>query len=258
MHPAIRSRDPRARRLSVALALLVLVLLSPLRGEEWTPTRSFRVFSKASNRGLPQSSVAALAQAGDGTLWMADTPGLLWSLGKDGRWQRHPEVTAEVQDISAARDGALWLATESGALRLAGGRVAAVGGAPLPSRAAVVLAASDGRVWVATQGCTVHWTRGGADGWHQVDFAPWPRGAFRALAEDRRGRIWASSSGGRVAFGTAQGPWTVWTSANGPFAGGVISVLADREGSVWFGLNALGLAQWVGEEWSHRTGVDPG
>ncbi|HEY6214215.1 MAG TPA: two-component regulator propeller domain-containing protein, partial [Vicinamibacterales bacterium] len=198
---------------------------------------------------------AAIAESRDGVLWMADTAGALRMLGRDGKWIEHPEVKANVVDISAAPDGTMWAATPTGALHIAGNRVDAVDG--LPTAPNALLVAHDGRVWAATQGCTVHWTRGGGDTWHQVAFAPWPRGAFRCLAEDRRGRIWAGSYGGHIAFGTADGPWTVWDETNGPFAGGVMSIMCDRDGSVWFGINAVGMIQWIGEGWSHRLTVDP-
>ena len=314
---------------------MLVVCAASVAAEEWTPARTFRTFSKASWRGLPQSSAAALAQssdgmlwigtldgvasfdgktitpvpavegaplrgvitaivprakggiwvasqagvhrfdgrtwnlitadrgaasiaeARDGTLWMADNDGSLWTLTQRDAWKRRSDIAAKVVAVSAARDGAMWVATETTAARILGNRITVVEGAPLPSRPGAILAASDGTVWVATQSCTVHSTRGGADGWHQAVFEPFPRGAFRTLAEDRRGRIWAGSVGGRVAFGTASSPWTVWGSVEGPFEPGVMAILGDREGNVWFGLNGLGPAQWVGEAWSHRTMPDP-
>jgi signal transduction histidine kinase/CheY-like chemotaxis protein/ligand-binding sensor domain-containing protein len=317
------------------LAMLVVCAASAA-AEEWTPARTFRTFSKASWRGLPQSSAAALAQSSDGmlwigtldgvasfdgktitpvpavegapvrgviaaiiprakggvwvasqsgvhrfdgrtwklitadrgaaalaeshdgTLWMADSDGVLWTLTPRDTWKRRLEmVNSKVVAVSAARDGAVWAATENGAARIGNGRARFVEGAPLPSRPGAILAASDGRVWIATQSCTVHWTRGAEDGWHQAEFTPWPRGSFRTLAEDRRGLIWAGSVVWRVAFGNASTPWTVWDSVNGPFEPGVMAILGDREGNVWFGLNGLGPAQWVGEPWSHRTNADP-
>ena len=315
--------------MSLRKSLLVVILLAalPAFADEWAPTRAFRTFSKASWRGLPQSSVVALAQSADGTLWIgtldgvatfdgrtiapvADVPGSplrglitsiaprakggvyvasqagvhifdgnSWRLiatkrgvasvaeGKDGSlwyvdgggtlWHDAQTAASGVVAVTAAPDGSVWAATDSGAERIAGNRVEPVAGPPLPGRPAAILAASDGRIWVATQACTVHWTRSGADGWHQASFAPWPRGALRALSEDRRGRIWTVSSGGHVAFGNATTPWTVWGPENGPFEAGVMTVLGDREGSVWFGLNAIGLLQWIGESWSHRPSVDP-
>jgi len=314
------------------LALAILLSTSLLFGEEWTPTRSFRTFSKSSWRGLPQSSVMALAQSNDGVLWigtldgvasfdgksitpvpsvagapvrgiittiiprkaggvyvasqagvhifdgtswrlaatkrgaaslaesrdgvlwLVDGGGTLWTLDAKDAWHQRNEVASGVA-LTASNDGAIWVATQNGATRIANGRVENVDG--LASRPGAILAASDGRIWIATQSCTVHWTNGIGDSWHQVAFAPWSRGAFRCLAEDRRGRIWAGSAGGHVAFGTATTPWTVWGVANGPFEAGVMSVLGDREGNVWYGLNAVGLVQWIGEAWSHRPMADP-
>jgi signal transduction histidine kinase/CheY-like chemotaxis protein/ligand-binding sensor domain-containing protein len=325
----------RNSRCALVCAVALLSVAAFANTSEWTPVRSFRTFSKANWRGLPQSSVMALAQdadgvlwigtldgvasfdgrtitpvpdvpaaplrgiiagivarkkggvyvgssagvhifdgrawrlvpthrgvvalaeARDGTLWMAETDGALSTLTSQDTWQRHTELTEPAVALAAAPDGAVWAATNAGAVRLIAGRSEAVNGPPLPGRPGALIVAHDGRAWTATGAGTVHWTSGGADGWHQAVFAPWPRNAFRCLAEDRRGRIWAGSYGGGVAFGNAAMPWTVWNAVNGPFEAGVMSVLADREGSVWFGLNAVGLAQWVGEEWSHRTRIDP-
>ncbi len=320
------------RKLLIAVAMLFALRL--VAAEEWTPTRAFRIFSKTTDRGLPQSSIVALAQdndglmwigtldgaatfdgrtisplpqvagapvrgmipaivakknggvaiaspAGvhlfdgktwrlaashkppnalaettDGTLWMSDNEGALWALRAHDAWERHREA-GHALAIAAASDGSLWIATDDSAERLHDGKTEPVAGAPVNGRPGAMLVAHDGRVWVATMSGTVYWTRG-ADGWHQAQFTPWPRSAFHAIAEDRRGRIWVGAYGGGVAFGNADTQWTVWTwPATGPFMAGVMSILGDREGSVWFGENAIGLIQWLGEEWSHRAVVDP-
>ncbi|HEX3580797.1 MAG TPA: response regulator [Thermoanaerobaculia bacterium] len=321
-----------SRKLLLAFAMLFALRL--VAAEEWTPTRAFRIFSKTTDRGLPQSSIVALAQdndalmwigtldgaatfdgrtispmpqvagapvrgmipaivamknggvaiaspAGvhlfdgtswrvvashkppnalaqttDGTLWMSDNDGVLWALRAHDAWESHREA-GHTLALAGAADGSLWIATETGAARLHDGKVEPVPGAPLNGRPGAMLVAHDGRVWIATLNGTVYSTRG-ADGWHQAQFTPWPRSAFHAIAEDRRGRIWVGAYGGGVAFGNADSQWTVWTwPATGPFMAGVMSILGDREGSVWFGENAIGLIQWVGEEWSHRAVVDP-
>jgi len=320
---------------TLVFAALALCALPLLAGDDWCPTRSIRMFGKANWRGLPQSSVVAMAQdvdgvlwigtldgaatfdgrditpvadvpgaplrgvigtiiprknggvyiaspAGvhifdntswhlvpsrkgavslaettDGTLWMNDLDGALWSLRAGDVWQPHKELGAtQALLLAASPDGALWIATENNAIRLRNGRVDNVTGAPLPGRPSTMIVAHDGRVWVATLAGTVNWTSG-SDGWHQAAFKPWPRGAFRSMAEDRKGRIWAGAYGGHLAFGNAELPWTVWDNRAGPFIAGVMSILGDREGSVWFGLNAIGMGQWVGEPWSHRTTIDP-
>jgi signal transduction histidine kinase/CheY-like chemotaxis protein/ligand-binding sensor domain-containing protein len=323
---------PMSRKVLFAFAMLLALRLHA--AEEWTPTRAFRIFSKTTDRGLPQSSIVALAQdadglmwigtldgaatfdgrtitpvpqvagaparglipaivtrknggvaiaspagvhlfdgkswrlvashkppnalaeTSDGTLWMADNEGALWALRAHDTWERNRDA-GHALALTAAADGSLWVATETGAEHMRGGKIEPVPGAPVTGRPGAILVAHDGRAWIATMSGTVYWTRG-ADGWHQAQFTPWPRSAFHAIAEDRRGRIWVGAYGGGVAFGNADMPWTVWSSpANGPFAAGVMSLLGDREGSVWFGENAVGLIQWLGEEWSHRAVLDP-
>src|SRR2546430_5535705 len=63
-------------------ALALLLSASVLVADEWTPTRAFRTFSKSSWRGLPQSSVMALAQSSDGVLWIGTLDGVATFDGK--------------------------------------------------------------------------------------------------------------------------------------------------------------------------------
>src|SRR5258708_18130197 len=67
-----------SRRGVVRLAwMFVLALTASLAAaDEWAPTRAFRTFGKSSWRGLPQSSVIALAQSSDGVLWMGTLDGI--------------------------------------------------------------------------------------------------------------------------------------------------------------------------------------
>src|SRR5581483_1429504 len=196
----------------------------------------------------------ALAETSDGVLWMCDVEGSLWRLAGN-KWHEVP-LPAKAAIIAAGHDGSLWIATETTALRLMGSRIDAIPGA-LPGRPGTMIVAHDGRVWVSTLAGTIHWSNG-ASGWQQAPFTPWPRAAFRSMAEDRRGRIWLGAyGGGPLVFGNAELPWTIWDGRNVPFEGGVNAILPDREGNLWFGLNAIGLTQWIGEPWSHRTVADP-
>jgi signal transduction histidine kinase/CheY-like chemotaxis protein/ligand-binding sensor domain-containing protein len=332
MFPILR-RQYQSWRIALAICAIA-ILATTARAEDWTPRRSFRTFSKQAWRGLPASSVMAMAQDGDGVmwigtldgvasfdgreitpvpatagaplhgviaaivprkkggvyvgtaagvhlfdgrtwrliasargvaslaesrddvLWMADTDGALWTLSGEASWKRRTDLPQPAVAIGAAPDGSMWAATNDSAFHLTDRGAEAVAGAPLAARPASLIVASDGVVWVATAAGTVHSTIG-SDGWQQAAFTAPVHGAFRSIAEDRRGRIWAGSFGGTVVFGNRSLPWTVWDSKNGPFEAGVMAIMADREGSVWFGLNAIGLAQWIGEEWSHRSTVDP-
>jgi ligand-binding sensor domain-containing protein len=63
-------------------ALLLALAAAFASADEWTPTRSFPTFSKTTHRGLPQSSVVALAQSSDGMLWIGTLDGVASFDGK--------------------------------------------------------------------------------------------------------------------------------------------------------------------------------
>ncbi len=203
-------------------------------------------------------SVVALTEDRHGTLWMADGSGSVFTLGANDEWQAHPEVEESAVALAAAPDGSVWAATATGALRLDRGTAVKIEARGLAGAPSAILVAHDGRVWMTTYAATLYWTRSGETTWHKVNLPDWPEvDQFRGLAEDRRGRIWAGTLNGSVAFGTPETGFTTWGWANTPL-GGIQTVFSDREGSLWFGMNRTGLAQWVGEAWSHRVSFSDG
>src|ERR1700719_784958 len=64
------------RGLRLACVFGLALATSFAAADEWAPTRAFRTFGKSSWRGLPQSSVVALAQSSDGVLWMGTLDGV--------------------------------------------------------------------------------------------------------------------------------------------------------------------------------------
>ena len=224
-----------------------------------TSPSGVHILEKGEWRLVPSKRTAiALAEAGDGALWMADTGGAVWTLGPHDAWQPHPEISEKALALAAAKDGAVWAATATGAVRLAGGAAEAIRAGLLKAAPSALLAARDGRVWMATLAGTLHWTRPGEAAWREVRIEGFPPGGqIRGLAEDRRGRIWAGTIDGWVAFGTPETGWSLW-GPNNASLGGLQTIFADREGTVWFGMNRTGLAQWVGEPWSHRVSYPEG
>jgi signal transduction histidine kinase/CheY-like chemotaxis protein/ligand-binding sensor domain-containing protein len=203
-------------------------------------------------------AVVALTEDRDGTLWMADGGGSVFTLGGDDEWQVHPAVPERVLALAAAGDGSVWAATATGALRLDRGTVAKIEAPGLAGPPSAILVARDGRAWMTTYAATLHWTRAGETTWHEVSLEDWPEvDQLRGLAEDRRGRIWAGTLDGHVAFGNPEIGFTTWGPENAP-VGGIQTIFSDREGSLWFGMNRTGLAQWVGEAWSHRVSFRDG
>jgi len=208
---------------------------------------------------LVPSARAAVALAEDraGTLWMADGGGSVFTLGAGDEWRAHPEAREAALALASAPDGSVWAATATGALRLDRGTATRIA-AELAGPPSAILVARDGRVWLTTYAATLHWTRAGETAWHQARLDNWPKlDQLRGLAEDRRGRIWAGTIDGVVAYGTPETGFTTWGPRSSPL-GGIQAIFCDREGSLWFGMNRTGLAQWVGEAWSHRVSFADG
>src|SRR5438046_9043206 len=102
----------------VLLCALALAFAASLaRADEGTPTRSFRTFSKSSWRGLPQSSVVALAQSNDGVLWIGTLDGVATFDGKsitpvaavDGA-----PLRGIITAIAPRRKGGVYVASQAG------------------------------------------------------------------------------------------------------------------------------------------------
>lgn len=152
-------------------------------------------------------------------------------------WTTKDGLAGTVWAIAQDRDGYLWLGTGNGLLRFDGARFASwesMGGAPLPSGSVRALWASDdGTLWVGFGEAAVIsrlreglvQTFGEAEG-----LVP---SAVSAFAEDRAGRIWASTGSGL--FGFSDGRWQRADAATGLPAGAATSVYIDRKGTVLAG-----------------------
>ncbi len=303
-----------------------------------TPLRAFRSFERATERGLPQSSVAALAQDEEGVLWIGTLDGVgrfdgttiqtvrlppgmipfgansaiiarrkggvfiggsagvhifdgkiftflptesvvnslaetsdgsLWMTDRKGGFYRctNPEKAAWEKPMSQAQfpwpavlvascgGSAAWVAWRDGVMRIEDNKVIKVAGGSLPPDSiTALLVTPDEHCWIGTQKGQICSTKPGDTHWTIAATVAMKKGLIRCMALDRRGRIWAGCNVGTVCFGSEEArEWTEWGPANGIKPALVNAILADHEGSIWIGLNAYGLLQWIGEEWSHRN-----
>lgn len=122
--------------------------------------------------------------------------------------------------------------------------------AQTPERITALLVTRVGALWLATWDGRLQVWEPGASDWKSLDLGRWPSGGIRSLAEDRAGTVWAGGMA-RLCHGGAREPWTCWGSEAGLPDSAALALLADREGTLWIGLNGMGLLQWVGEAWSH-------
>jgi len=210
--------------------------------------------------------VDSSAETADGQLFIVDGEGGLWSRPADPSasdgWLKMeaPELEGPALLVEATDDGALWVAGEHRVVRRHAGRWERVAGA-IADPVSVFLVSRAGEAWVGTRTGGVLHASPGATGWQTAPLGDWRGEYVRSIDEDPRGRIWVGGSDGRVAFGSgASAAWEHWGPENGLRANGIVALLADRMGTVWFGTNGVGLQQWIGEGFSHRSawaGEDP-
>lgn len=197
----------------------------------------------------------SLAEAGDGTLWMRDSAGAVWLLGAGDAWTHRTDLDGVALLANDRDDAVLAVHPDRGLLRLRDGRVEPLVAGRLPpgSLPDALRAAADGTYWLAGPD-GVFWSAGEEE-WRAVDVPEGTAVLKRVLAEDTQGRIWVGGQDGGVAFGRAEGAWTGWGPEVGLPVGALRVILGDREGSVWFGFNGVGLRQWLGEAWTHRRAL---
>jgi ligand-binding sensor domain-containing protein len=214
------------------------------------------IYDHASWRSVPAPGGAdSLAAFADG-LARVDRGGSLSLLRAEKEpWQELPlpESTGRAVALDVAAGGPLFLATTQAIHRWDGTAWRQQGDAIAAGAITSLLVARDGTRWVGTDQGRLFALAPGAGAWRAADLPPWKSGRIRALIEDRRGRIWAGGLHGGLAFGYPNGPFELWTAANGLHGDGVVALLADREGTLWISFNGRGLQQWLGEEWTHRT-----
>jgi len=201
-----------------------------------------------------QRAVLSLAQAANGTLFMADVEGALWWIEPGAaEWHRRSEIQKPATLVVGTPDGSVLVASRDAVVRLSAGAIEPVaGGAKLAAPPGAILGTRDKRIWVATNEGTLLWAEPQSSSWNTASIPGLREARFRSLAEGRRGRVWAGTFDGRVAYGVAEGPFRLLSTDNGLTGAGVMAILGDREGSLWFGLNGLGVQNLVGEAWSHR------
>ena len=210
-------------------------------GRRWSLVRTLR-------------GVVSMAESKDGRVWIVDAEGGVFVSRDPSRGDAFTPVALPLASgsvVAVAAHDTLWVAGRDGVVRLDGDRWLAVAGPP-PAPISALLVTRDGTAWVGTRSGLVLFATAGAAAWTAVSNEGWDGERVGALAEDRRGRVWAGGSQGRVCFGRREGRWESWGPANGLRRSNLQSILVDSAGTLWFGFVSNGLQQWLGEEWSHR------
>ncbi len=206
------------------LALDPAVPLSQYAHDTWT-----------SDSGLPQNSVTAILQSGDGYLWLGTQEGLARFDGArftvfDTR--NTPALGDDwVQSLLQTRDGTLWIGTLAGLVGLKDG----VFSPRFPDRLGresieSLFESRDGALWLGSDAGVSRILGGAIATFTAADGLPGPR--VRAIAEDSSGAIWV---GGNWGLARRDGNRFFARPASGGEAPMVLSLLGDGGGGVWAG-----------------------
>lgn len=204
--------------------------------------------------------VVSLAEQADGRLWMIDQGGTLWRTraepGKNAEWERiDVPLSGPATKVVVAPDGAVWIAGRSAVVRRVSERVEMrLGVAATLGAVTALMIDHTGACWIGTQAGAVLTAPTDSAAWSAGIAGPLTGAAVTALTEDARGRIWCGLQDGQLAHASPGGTWSLWGSEQGLNAGaGILSLLPDREGTLWIGQNARGVQQLLSESWRHRT-----
>jgi signal transduction histidine kinase/CheY-like chemotaxis protein/ligand-binding sensor domain-containing protein/HPt (histidine-containing phosphotransfer) domain-containing protein len=211
----------------------------------------FTVFNSSNTPAFRDNTIVTVKKAPDGTLWIATDNGLLRM--RDGQFNRYGTEDGLssnfVRSVFFEPSGRLWVSTGSGYDQQQPGdrlRFAPAPGMPqVPGSRG--LHDRRGRLWINVLA---------AGGLHRRDGATLTRAVFRdapttmrvrALYKDAADDLWAGTEDGLFklagdAFERVPAPTT-----------SVTAVMVDRNGDLWIGGDAIGLARRHGQKWEYFT-----
>ncbi len=202
----------------------------------------FVIFDQRNTPEFQNSTVLALCETPDGTIWIGTNGGGLLSL-KSGKFQRYqaPEHLPSNIITSLACDtalGRLWIGTRKGLCKLelqTGKFTTYTTSNGLPSNSInVVCIDSRGAVWVGTDLGLWQLQNGVVSVYrHNAGQAPIPDNFVRTICEDRDGRIWIGTNTGISCFERTH--WRTYTTKDGLVSDAVYAIFQDSDGVFWIG-----------------------
>lgn len=210
------------------------------------------------DEGLPQNSVWAIAQTGDGYLWVGTQEGLARFDGVRFMLVDDPAApelkNGWITALCAGRDGSLWVACDGkGVTRLKEGTFTHLTEAEgLPSnQTRRLLESRDGSLWIGSEGGLTHYKDGKITNYTEKNGLG--DNSVRGLCEDHQGVLRVATRRGLSSL-HRDGIISTFSFGPGWTRNALRFVYEDRQGNLWTGSNE-GLTRLRGEERSfYSTG----
>ena len=216
----------------------------------------------------------------DGALWIGTlAQGLLRVYnGKTTRFRKRDGLSGDLTlTLFEDREGSVWVCTTNGVDRFREPAVSTISeNQGLSGPRVSVLSARNGSIWIGAQdGGVNRWEQGqmtiyrsasepqtrsptDVNGVREITDPGLPSDTVGSLFEDRRGRIWVTTSGGAAWFENGR-----FIRAKGLPLGAANAILADQHQGVWISYSAYGLFHVVegrvieSAPWPWSNGKDP-
>lgn len=202
-----------------------------------------------SEEGLPQNTVTAVLQTGDGYIWLGTHEGLVRFNGK-GMTVFDSTNTGGmpgnfIQALLEDREGALWIGTNGGGVgRLKDGtftRFNSDSGLSF-NQVHALCEHPDGSIWVGSSGGGVNIIKNRTVSAFRLSQIPKSK-YITALCADRKGNIWIGTKGaGLIKVKNNSRDVEVYTEADGLTKNEIRTVYVSSRGNIWIGINRGGVS----------------
>ena len=189
----------------------------------------------STEEGLPQSSVHSIVQTPDGYLWLATEGGLVRFDGLTFQtFDRSDQPAFTSDDICCleAESSGLWIGTADGVLRLQQGRFRRYGTAEGLASSAVEL------IHVTRDGALLVETADGWSKWNNAGFTRLPSAPAELKADGSGLVALPKNSSWKFSSAVVSGAGRVWRVGKELPTGRIQTVIVDREGLAWVGMNS--------------------
>ncbi len=240
----------------------LMLPLAPSARATLDPAKSMSQYVQRSwetEQGLPENSVASIAQTEDGFLWFGTESGLARFDGVHFRtYERNNSPAIRNNLISALlvdHNHTLWIGTHGGGLAsYRKGRFTAISSLNELENSVILSLFEDrqGTIWIGTQGRGLFSMRDGK----VQKFSPekgLPDRSIFAIAADRKDALWLGTQNGLIRVAGDRS--TTFTTQEGLGSNEIRSVYVDRTGTLWVGTHASGLFRYTGTRFERVDGL---